>query len=105
VFRNLFENSLAACSDPVEISVAVQEVSVEGEAMLEATVCDNGPGVPENIRERVFEPFFTTKTKGTGLGMAIADRIVTAHGGKIEAGSPARGAEFRLWLPKRTPER
>jgi signal transduction histidine kinase len=105
VFRNLFENSLAACSDPVEISVAVQEVSVEGEAMLEATVCDNGPGVPENIRERVFEPFFTTKTKGTGLGMAIADRIVTAHGGKIEAGSPARGAEFRLWLPRRTPER
>jgi signal transduction histidine kinase len=100
VFRNLFENSLAACSDPVEVAIVYRDVTIDGQSMLEATVRDNGPGLPDNIRERVFEPFFTTKTKGTGLGMAIADRILAAHGGKIEACSSSRGAEFRLWLPK-----
>ncbi len=105
VFRNLFENSLAACSDPVEILVTCQERAVDGEPMVEVSVRDNGPGLPEQIRERVFEPFFTTKAKGTGLGMAIAERIITAHGGKIETGFPAEGAEFRVWLPKHSPER
>lgn len=100
VFRNLFENSLAACSDPVEIAITFQDAVVDGVTVFDVRVRDNGPGLPDSIRERVFEPFFTTKTKGTGLGMAIADRIVTAHGGTIAVGSPAQGAEFRLMLPK-----
>jgi signal transduction histidine kinase len=55
---------------------------------------------PEQAR-RIFEPFYTTKTKGTGLGMAIAQRIVKAHGGEIAVGSSAgRGAEIIITLPR-----
>jgi len=64
---------------------------------------DEGPGVPEELRERVFRPFFTTKGqgKGTGLGLAISRRIVEGHGGTltIRAGLK-RGAVFELWLPQ-----
>ena len=57
---------------------------------------DNGPGLTPEQRQRIFEPFFTTKTKGTGLGMAIAQRIIEAHGGWIAAAAPAGpGAEIR----------
>jgi PAS domain S-box-containing protein len=100
VFRNLFENSLAACADPVQIVMAFRSAQLDGQSFVELSIRDNGPGLPVDIRERVFEPFFTTKAKGTGLGMAIADRIVTAHGGRIEVGAPVHGAEFRLLLPR-----
>jgi signal transduction histidine kinase len=54
--------------------------------------------------QRIFDPFFTTKTKGTGLGMAIAKRIVEAHGGLIAVGSNGeRGAEIDVTLPCRIP--
>jgi signal transduction histidine kinase len=62
---------------------------------------DNGPGLTADQRERIFEPFYTTKTKGTGLGMAIAKRIVQSHGGRIEAGdAPGRGAQIIVTLPR-----
>ncbi|MCS7295115.1 MAG: protoglobin domain-containing protein [Chloroflexota bacterium] len=64
-------------------------------------VADNGPGVPEELRERIFEPFFTTKgQRGTGLGLGISRAIVEAYGGTLElvaAGGP--GATFRVTLP------
>lgn len=83
VFRNLFENSLAACSDPVEIDVSAEELVVDGRPFISIGVHDNGPGLSAEQMERIFEPFFTTKTKGTGLGMAIVQRIVEAHEGRI----------------------
>lgn len=100
VFRNLFENSLAACPDPVEIVMRMEMAAIEGRPYVALSIRDNGPGIPDQIRDRVFEPFFTTKAKGTGLGMAIADRIVSAHGGRIELGTGAPGAEFRLLFPR-----
>ena len=61
---------------------------------------DNGPGLNPDQRQRIFEPFFTTKTKGTGLGMAIAKRIVEAHGGQIAVGSGVdQGTEILVTLP------
>ena len=66
-------------------------------------VDDNGPGVAEDIRERLFEPFFTTKSvgEGTGLGLAVVHGIVTEHGGTIGVdASAAGGASFRLTLPR-----
>lgn len=68
---------------------------------VEIGILDNGPGVSPDARERVFDPFYTTKTKGTGLGMAIAQRIVLAHGGRIELGEYDSGAEFFVTIPRR----
>ncbi len=96
LFRNMFENSVAACDDPVVVAISVSHHEQQWIIKLR----DNGPGLTSEQRQRVFEPFFTTKTKGTGLGMAIAIRIVEAHGGSIRVGdSPFRGAEFIITLP------
>jgi signal transduction histidine kinase len=101
VFRNILENALAACTDPVEITVTCSEAKLDGQAALQIAVRDNGPGLSPEQQRRIFEPFFTTKTKGTGLGMAIAQRIVEAHGGQITVGTPAgTGAEIQLLLPR-----
>jgi PAS domain S-box-containing protein len=100
LFRNLLENSLAACADPVVVQVKCRDVQLEGQPAIELRIEDNGPGLTPEARRNVFEPFFTTKTKGTGLGMAIARRIVEAHGGKIAVGDSSAGAEFVITLPR-----
>lgn len=101
VFRNILENALAACSDPVEITVHCADTHLAGRPALQVSVRDNGPGLTPEQRHRIFEPFFTTKTKGTGLGMAIAKRIIEAHAGRITAGDgTGRGAEIIITLPR-----
>jgi PAS domain S-box-containing protein len=100
VFRNMLENSLAACADPAVIEISCDDVHLRGKPALAIHVRDNGPGLPPNVHRNVFEPFFTTKTKGTGLGMAIARRIVDAHGGQITVGNADKGAEFIITLLK-----
>lgn len=71
---------------------------------VEVIVRDNGPGMPANVLQQIFIPFFTTKDRGTGLGLALCQRIVQHHGGQIEVRSveaPARdhGATFVIRLP------
>ena len=100
VFRNLFENSLSACCDPVRIEVSATEFSHTDFAGIRVTVSDNGPGLTSEQRQRVFEPFFTTKSKGTGLGMSIVKRIAEAHRGDVRVvNSSTRGAAFSVTLP------
>jgi signal transduction histidine kinase len=75
---------------------------------LDLVLSDEGPGVPEEIRDRVFEPFVTLgKKRGTGLGLAVARRFVEDHGGTLEllrpGSTPARGAAFRFGLPLTPP--
>jgi PAS domain S-box-containing protein len=108
VFRNILENALAACRDPVEIVVHCSDTTLAGQPALRVAVRDNGPGLSLEQRQRIFEPFFTTKTKGTGLGMAIAKRIVEAHGGQLTVGNApvggsAQGAEIFIILPRTKP--
>lgn len=100
VFRNFFENSLAACTDPVLIQVDSRLANETDRSGVEITVSDNGPGLSPTGEGRIFEPFYTTKPKGSGLGMAIASRIVTAHHGVLETtASLLVGASFRLSIP------
>lgn len=100
VFRNILENALSACPDPVRISVRCQYCQLSERPSIQVSLADNGPGLTSEVQLRIFEPFFTTKTKGTGLGMAISRRIVEAHGGRIAIGIPERhGAEIILILP------
>lgn len=101
VFRNILENSLNACTDPVIIKAEWSESAVDSRRALRLAVRDNGPGLSPDAREKIFEPFFTTKTQGTGLGMAIVQRIVEAHGGRIAVGADHNaGAEILVTLPR-----
>lgn len=100
VFRNLLENSLAACADPALIDVHCESALGRESPAVRVRVCDNGPGLNAEQRRRIFEPFYTTKPTGTGLGMAIAQRIVEAHGGTMSLGPEGRsGAEIVIDLP------
>jgi len=102
VFRNLLENALAACKDPVEISVEYWETLLTGQAALRMAVRDNGPGLTVEATERIFDAFYTTKTHGSGLGMSIAKRIIDEHRAELATiPIPDQGAEFLLTFPRR----
>jgi signal transduction histidine kinase len=98
VWMNLIDNAIDAVpeSGRVEVSAACRDDSVV------VRVVDDGPGIPEEQRERIFEPFFTTKPQGqgTGLGLDIARRLVEEHEGQIEVDSRPGRTEFRVILPR-----
>ena len=82
--------------------IANPETSTEPIRHVVLQISDSGPGIPEEIIPHIFEPFFTTKRlgKGSGLGLATAKAIATAHGGNIEAKyNPSAGAVFEITLP------
>lgn len=104
VFRNILENALAACATPGKIVIKCADADIDGTPGLQIALCDNGPGLDEEQARNIFEPFFTTRKKGTGLGMAIARRIVEAHGGQISVGRCGQpGAEIVIRLPRDNP--
>jgi signal transduction histidine kinase/CheY-like chemotaxis protein len=109
VVLNLVVNARDAVGDRGSIDVELTWVETEAGVpsppiavpAARITVRDDGPGVPEGAAEWIFQPFFSTKPEenGTGLGLSTARGLVEAVGGTIELGSPARGAEFVVWLP------
>lgn len=106
VFRNLFDNAIAAGPDPVSIEVSCSEAELYGKPALRIGVRDNGPGLTPTQAKRIFAPFYTTKPKGTGLGLAIVARIVEAHHGEITVQSESGcGAEFVITVPRRSRHR
>ncbi|HEX7449720.1 MAG TPA: ATP-binding protein [Pirellulales bacterium] len=101
VFRNIFENAISVMPPSGEIAVCCCSTRLNGQPALRVSFVDSGPGLTDEQRARIFDPFFTTKTKGTGLGMAIAKRIIQSHGGLIEVGErPRPGAEIVVTLPR-----
>jgi signal transduction histidine kinase len=96
VLHVLYENAIHA-SGPGVPRVTTRARASGGCLRLE--VGDDGPGVPEAIAARVFEPLVTARAGGTGLGLALARRIMVAHGGTIELVDATPGATFRLELP------
>lgn len=101
LFRNIFENSIAASKDPVQIEVICTDATLDGKPAIQIRLQDNGPGLTNEERQRLFEPFFTTRTKGSGLGMPIAKRIVEAHGGQIRVAEDSRpGTAIEVTIPR-----
>ncbi|MBM4301014.1 MAG: histidine kinase [Deltaproteobacteria bacterium] len=101
VLANLLVN---AC----EVMVNGGVITIQEEERLEPPLgpavvirmSDNGPGIPESVRDQVFQPFFSTKEEGTGLGLSIATRIIEDHGGRLELESRENeGATFIITLP------
>ena len=96
-------NLVGNASDAVPESSGRVQVRAFGtpEGHVQIEVSDNGPGIAENLREKVFEPFFSTKgSSGTGLGLAVTRKIVNEHGGRIHVEqSTLGGAKFVLQLP------
>jgi len=99
VLLNLVTNAADAMPDGGRIRLCAGR---RGEREAYVEVADSGAGISDEVKARMFEPFFTTKEagRGTGLGLAVVDSIVSAHGGRVEVESePGRGSTFRVVLP------
>jgi signal transduction histidine kinase len=96
VLVNLIKNAMHAMTKGGTLTLQTGE----GADGIWVSIADTGGGIPQEEISRIFEPFYTTKKKGSGLGLMIVQRIVRAHGGRIELESQVgRGTVFRIWLP------
>ena len=102
VIVNLCNNAFDALRSVVETTTTlIVRTKKSGEQII-IEIEDNGPGIPDSIKDKILQPFFTTKkgTQGTGLGLSITHDIVKAHGGEISVESqPGSGARFIIHIP------
>ncbi len=106
VFMNVLSNAIDALEEHIETqsapTISIQTERLENDHVV-VCISDNGPGIPEDVKDRVFETFFTTKPigKGTGMGLSISrEIIVEKHGGVFKCFSqPGRGTEFWIEIP------
>jgi signal transduction histidine kinase len=98
-FYNLLMN---ACEAAPRDAGAVKVNSRADSNGVEVLIADNGPGIPESVRDKLFQPFVTAgKENGVGLGLTIVRKIVTDHGGEVNLeATSAHGTVFKLWLPR-----
>jgi two-component system, NtrC family, sensor histidine kinase PilS len=107
VITNLVLNAVQAARGPIRITVSVASVSTGEiphgtnlEHAVRLQVRDDGPGIPEEIRDRLFDPFVSGRTGGSGLGLAIVQRAVEAHRGLVLVDSgPGAGTTFTIFMP------
>jgi two-component system nitrogen regulation sensor histidine kinase GlnL len=113
VFHNLVRNALQAMEGDGRLAIRTRvdidhPLSTPDRGRVPAVsveVIDSGPGIPDELRDRITDPFFTTRTAGTGLGLAIAQHWVTAHGGRLALeAAPGAGTCARVTLPLRISE-
>ncbi|MGZ8182342.1 MAG: sensor histidine kinase [Methylobacter sp.] len=94
---NLLNNAVDAVGQVGSVQISVVQLD---DCNLRIVIKDDGPGIDKELCQRIFEPFFTTKAHGTGLGLAVVDSVVKAHGGRIQVESePGLGAVFSIVLP------
>src|SRR4030067_1935133 len=93
-FTNLVQNAIESMPKGGELSVR----SSLGD-FIEVSISDTGPGIAENIVDKIFLPFFATRDSGTGLGLSIVQKIIVSHGGNIFVDSGNNGTTFRIRFP------
>tara|TARA_R110001592_G_scaffold38315_2_gene126486 strand:- start:27297 stop:28595 length:1299 start_codon:yes stop_codon:yes gene_type:complete len=97
---NLINNSIEAGVSAKKTNLKIDiELFSEDEKSVILSVKDNGPGIPSNNIQKVFEPFYTTKPQGTGLGLAVVQAVVKAHGGEFNVRSTKQGVNASVRLP------
>ena len=99
---NLARNAVEACVGAGVAPDVRLDASIDaGARVLRVSVTDNGPGIDPALRDRVFRPFFTTKRNGTGLGLALVQKIVVTHNGRVHAGPgpDGQGTTMAVTLP------
>ncbi len=107
---NLARNAAEACASAEhggKVLVRGEVARGDEAGSQQITVFDNGPGIGTTAMPKLFRPFFTTKANGTGLGLAVVQKIIVQHGGQVQARNrPEGGAAFivTLPLPRRVPE-
>jgi signal transduction histidine kinase len=103
-FSNLLRNAVEASVDASRAPRVTIDGRIEGD-YVRVSVDDNGPGIMESERERIFTPFFSTKGRGTGLGLALVQKIIVTHNGRIHVGASAHGgASLQVTLPIAAPQ-
>ena len=100
-FSNLCRNALEACVDAgIQPHVAIECVPDPSQHVVRTAVVDNGPGIDPAIASRIFRPFVTTRARGTGLGLALVQKIVVTHNGRVTVqAEPGGGTRFTVVLP------
>jgi two-component system nitrogen regulation sensor histidine kinase GlnL len=104
VVLNLVLNGIDAAPPGGRVRVRCERVATPAGSAPRCRIAvhDDGPGIPDDARERLFDPFFTTKSDGTGLGLAVCQKIVAEHHGSIHVDSrPASGTTFTVDVPAR----
>ena len=99
---NLVLNALRHAPRDGEVIVRARGIATHEGKTLRLLVIDNGPGVPASDRERIFEPFVTGRPDGSGLGLAVAREVATAHGGRAYLADSEHGACFVIDIPWHT---
>ncbi|MFT5327259.1 MAG: signal transduction histidine kinase [Planctomycetaceae bacterium] len=99
VLLNLLVNAMEAMPEGGTLTVRVETSRANDADTLRVEVLDTGPGITDAVRSRIFDPYFTTKNDGTGMGLALCDKIIRQHNGRIEIGSSQNGAVFEIILP------
>ncbi len=102
VFVNLIRNSLNAVNSGGRVTVESRALQRNGQSWISCTVLDDGPGIPQHVLPNLFEAFVTTRldARGTGLGLTVAEGIISQHGGTISASNRSEGgACLEVLLP------
>ena len=112
IFLNLIKNACEACQfSDAELRIVtgfrhgirVQATDSRLDLPISISIIDTGPGIPEDIEPHIFDPFVTTKIEGSGLGLPLAAKLITDHGGLIDLDTSPEGTTFQILLPMENP--
>ena len=92
---NLVINALEAMPEGGQLSLSTTAF----DGSIRVSVKDSGPGMPREVQEHLFQPYFSTKVKGSGMGLAISEKLINQHGGRIAFQTGVDGTTFDISIP------
>ncbi len=99
VLLNLLVNAMEAMTKGGVLTIRPSVVEIPTGSAVQIEVADTGTGIPQNLRDRIFDPYFTTKSEGTGMGLALCDKIIRQHRGSLDFRCTDEGTTFTITLP------